>query len=122
MFTIKREIPIVEVYYNQHLICRCTNMNYATTLTKNSKVKFGYSFKTINEKTDNDFWTIIRKGYVMNIPKELKSINLNNPDEVVAYLLAFYDQQQIKNEKELIQKLEQLKPLQKAAGFQRGSR
>lgn len=41
------------------------------------------------------------------------NIDLDNPDEVVGFIIEFYRKNNIKSEKELVKKLTQLTPLKK---------
>lgn len=59
-----REIPIIEAFVDNKKIGRFVNMNTANQVLGNQK-NVTYKFLRINEK-DKDFWTLIRKYYVMS--------------------------------------------------------
>ena len=120
-----REIPIIEARYNGKMIGRFVNMNTATTMLKNKKNSVAYSFTRITEH-DKDFWTLIRKGYVMTTPeitpeqkKVMLGLNLKDPDAIVKYIIEFYDQNGVKSEKELVEQLSEHKPLRTAIELQK---
>lgn len=58
-----RTIPIIEVYDNGEFVGRFVNMNSTNPFTKDRK-GLSYRFLTLSEK-NKDFWTLIRKGYVL---------------------------------------------------------
>lgn len=62
---MSREMTIVEAVVNNKVIGRFVNMNTAITELKGVKEPVGYRFIRISEKSDKDFWTLIRKYYVL---------------------------------------------------------
>ena len=124
MYNQLREIPIIEVYDNRNLIGRFVNMNTATSILKSNKNVLTYRFLIINEK-DKDFWTLIRKGYVMNSPKlskeeqKMLGLDLKDPDAIVKYIIEFYNTNGVKSEKDLVEQLSVHKPLRTAIELQR---
>ena len=51
--------------------------------------------------------------------KIMLGLNLKDPDAIVKYIIEFYDQNGVKSEKELVERLTEHKPLRRAIELQK---
>lgn len=118
-----RRMPVIEVYdKDKKFVGTFVNMNMVYhILPKTASFNFRFSYISENNKS---FKEILRKGYIMNPPKlsveekRMLALDLKDPDAVVEYLFAYYSEQNIQTEEDLLKKLTKQKPLVTATKLQ----